>query len=167
MLDAEGIESINITHFINRQCSAVILRKGEKNESEVCNSEECSFASWSLQGCSLTSGRTQEFERNLQGCSKSGTKGFIPVQNILDKNRLLINEINQNQESKVPDNLTRNVGMIRELNNNIGRVVDLYAGLSSTFVKDIETSSEGDSAGTSSSDRNAGVASGQKRNRPT
>uniref|UniRef100_A0A0D6R7Z6 Protein EARLY FLOWERING 4 domain-containing protein n=1 Tax=Araucaria cunninghamii TaxID=56994 RepID=A0A0D6R7Z6_ARACU len=93
-------------------------------------------------------------------------KSFSQVQNILDQNRLLISEINQNQESKMPDNLTRNVGMIRELNNNIGRVKDLYSGLSSTFIKEIETLSEGDSAGTSSSDRNPGVASGQKRNRP-
>ncbi|MBO8590040.1 Elf4 domain-containing protein, partial [Staphylococcus aureus] len=46
-------------------------------------------------------------------------KSFGQVQNILDQNRLLINEINQNHESKIPDNLSRNVGLIRELNNNI------------------------------------------------
>ncbi|KAK4368602.1 hypothetical protein RND71_012394 [Anisodus tanguticus] len=56
-------------------------------------------------------------------------KSFVQVQNILDQNRLLINEINQNHESKIPDNLSRNVGLIRELNNNIRRVVDLYADL--------------------------------------
>ncbi|GFP94821.1 protein elf4-like 4, partial [Phtheirospermum japonicum] len=50
-------------------------------------------------------------------------KNFVQVQNILDQNRLLINEINQNNESKIPDNLTRNVGLIRELNNNIRSVV--------------------------------------------
>ncbi|XP_052182941.1 protein ELF4-LIKE 3-like [Diospyros lotus] len=72
-------------------------------------------------------------------------KGFVQVQNILDQNRLLINEINQNHESKIPDNLSRNVGLIRELNNNIRRVVDLYAGLSSSVAKSREDSSEGDS----------------------
>ncbi|KAJ6711682.1 PROTEIN ELF4-LIKE 4 [Salix purpurea] len=36
-------------------------------------------------------------------------KSFGQVQDILDQNRLLINEINQNHESKIPDNLTRNV----------------------------------------------------------
>ncbi|KAE8667080.1 Protein ELF4-LIKE 3 [Hibiscus syriacus] len=46
-------------------------------------------------------------------------KSFVQVQDILDQNRLLINEINQNHESKVPDNLSRNVGLIKELNNNI------------------------------------------------
>lgn len=73
-------------------------------------------------------------------------KSFVQVQNILDQNRLLINEINQNHESKIPDNLTRNVGLIRELNNNIRRVVDLYADLSTSLSRSVETSSEDNSA---------------------
>ncbi|XP_010261931.1 PREDICTED: protein ELF4-LIKE 4-like [Nelumbo nucifera] len=89
-------------------------------------------------------------------------KSFVQVQNILDQNRLLINEINQNHESKMPDNLSRNVGLIRELNNNIRRVVDLYADLSTSFTKSMEASSEGDSGGTLKSDGKAG----QKRIRP-
>ncbi|XP_058079390.1 protein ELF4-LIKE 4-like [Magnolia sinica] len=89
-------------------------------------------------------------------------KSFVQVQNILDQNRLLINEINQNHESKIPDNLSRNVGLIRELNNNIRRVVDLYADLSCSFAKSMEASSEGDSAGTLRSDGKPG----QKRIRP-
>ncbi|KAL9252200.1 ELF4-LIKE 3-like protein [Drosera capensis] len=68
-------------------------------------------------------------------------KNFGQVQNILDQNRLLITEINQNHESRVPDNLTRNVGLIRELNNNIRRVVDLYSDLSYSFTKTMESSS--------------------------
>ncbi|MBA0807648.1 hypothetical protein Gohar_023441 [Gossypium harknessii] len=74
-------------------------------------------------------------------------KSFVQVQDILDQNRLLINEINQNHESKIPDNLSRNVGLIKELNNNIRRVADLYADLSSSFTRSMEASSEGDSAG--------------------
>ncbi|PON47056.1 Protein ELF4-LIKE [Parasponia andersonii] len=79
-------------------------------------------------------------------------KNFGQVQDILDQNRLLINQINQNHESKIPDNLSRNVGLIRELNNNIRRVVDLYADLSSSFTKSVEASSEGESGGTLKSD---------------
>ncbi|KAF7814067.1 protein ELF4-LIKE 4-like [Senna tora] len=79
-------------------------------------------------------------------------KSLLQAQDILDQNRLLINEINQNHESKIPDNLNRNVGLIRELNNNIRRVVDLYADLSNSFVKSREASSEGDSSGTLKSD---------------
>ncbi|GAB2267765.1 Protein ELF4-LIKE 3 [Dionaea muscipula] len=74
-------------------------------------------------------------------------RNFVQVQDILDQNRLLIKEINQNHESRIPDNLTRNVGLIRELNSNIRRVVDLYADLSHSFIKSMEVSSEGDSSG--------------------
>ncbi|KAK8949337.1 Protein ELF4-LIKE 4 [Platanthera zijinensis] len=81
---------------------------------------------------------------------------FGQVQSILDQNRLLINEINQNHESKIPDNLSRNVRLIRELNNNIRRVVDLYADLSTSFTKSMEDSSNGDSVGTLRSDGKAG-----------
>ncbi|GFQ02652.1 protein elf4-like 3 [Phtheirospermum japonicum] len=56
-------------------------------------------------------------------------KNFVQVQNILDQKRLLINEINQNHELKIPYNLTRNVGLIRELTNNIRSVVDLCRSL--------------------------------------
>ncbi|KAE9616220.1 hypothetical protein Lal_00017735 [Lupinus albus] len=83
-------------------------------------------------------------------------KSLLQAQDILNQNRLLINEINQNHESKMPDNLNRNVGLIRELNNNIRRVVDLYADLSGSFTKSQEASSEGDnSSGTLKSDGKA------------
>ncbi|KAI3711527.1 hypothetical protein L1987_70065 [Smallanthus sonchifolius] len=73
-------------------------------------------------------------------------RSFVQVQSILDQNRLLINEINQNHESKIPDNLSRNVGLIRELNNNMKKVANLYTDLSSNFSKSIDVnSSEGDS----------------------
>ncbi|WOL11587.1 protein ELF4-LIKE 4 [Canna indica] len=85
---------------------------------------------------------------------QSFQKSFVQVQHILDHNRMLINEINQNHESKIPDNLGRNVGLIRELNNNIRRVVDLYADLSVSFARSMEPSSEG------------GDSAGHKRNRP-
>ncbi|KAG8090515.1 hypothetical protein GUJ93_ZPchr0011g28231 [Zizania palustris] len=92
-------------------------------------------------------------------------KSFVQVQSILDQNRMLINEINQNHESRVPDNLTRNVGLIRELNNNIRRVVGLYADLSASFARTVDASSEGDSSGTLRSSDGAGRAC-QKRFRP-
>lgn len=80
-------------------------------------------------------------------------RSFGQVQGILDQNRLLINEINQNHESKIPDNLTRNVGLIKELNNNIRRVVNLYADLSASFSRSVEGSSEEESAGKTSQKR--------------
>ncbi|URE35284.1 hypothetical protein MUK42_03511 [Musa troglodytarum] len=66
-------------------------------------------------------------------------KSFVQVQSILNQNRLLINEINQNHETMIPE----------ELNNNIRRVVDLYAdlSLSLSFAGPTEASSGGDSGG--------------------
>lgn len=102
---------------------------------------------------------TQIDSKMLQSFQKS----FVQVQNILDQNRLLINQINQNHESRIPDNLSRNVGLIRELNNNIRRVVDLYADLSQSLTtRSMEASSEGDSVGALKSDGKAT----HKRNRP-
>ncbi|CAL0321526.1 unnamed protein product [Lupinus luteus] len=47
------------------------------------------------------------------------------VQNILSQNRVFINETNWNYEAKVPYNLSKNVGLIREFNNTVRRVADL------------------------------------------
>ncbi|RLM57783.1 hypothetical protein C2845_PM18G11410 [Panicum miliaceum] len=90
-------------------------------------------------------------------------KSFVQVQSLLDQNRLLISEINQNHESRAPGNLTRNVGLIRELNNNIRRVVGLYADLSTSFARNMDASSDGDSSGTL---RSSDGRAGQKRVRP-
>ncbi|XP_020584564.1 protein ELF4-LIKE 2-like [Phalaenopsis equestris] len=46
-------------------------------------------------------------------------KSFVQVQGILDQNSILINEINQNHDSMIPDSLSKNVSLIRELNNNV------------------------------------------------
>lgn len=88
-------------------------------------------------------------------------KSFVQVQSLLDQNRMLITEINQNHESRAPGDLTRNVGLIRELNNNIRRVVGLYTDLSASFARNVDDS-DGDSSGTLLDGR----ASGQKRVRP-
>ncbi|XP_038890489.1 protein ELF4-LIKE 3-like [Benincasa hispida] len=107
-----------------------------------------------MEGETLSSGGIGKGIREMDGkMVQTFQKNFVQVENILDQNRLLINEINQNHESKMPHNLTRNVGLIRELNNNIRRVVDLYADLSTSFTKSID---DGDSA----------VKPGHKRNRP-
>ncbi|XP_058729534.1 protein ELF4-LIKE 3-like isoform X1 [Vicia villosa] len=131
----------------------------------------------SLRACLIYFQCLKDWKRKMEGDTYSshvnGTqtegkilqtfqKSFVQVQNILDQNRVLINEINQNHESRVPDNLSRNVGLIKELNNNIRRVVDLYADLSSSFTKSIDVSSEGDSSGAAKSEGNLS----HKRHRP-
>ncbi|XVE79402.1 hypothetical protein DITRI_Ditri14bG0055700 [Diplodiscus trichospermus] len=58
------------------------------------------------------------------------SKNFKQVQAVLDQNRQLIQKVNENYQSKVPDNLVKNVGLIQEINGNISKVLDIYAYLS-------------------------------------
>lgn len=58
---------------------------------------------------------------------------FRQVQSALDRNRALISQVNENHHSKVPDNLAKNVGLIREINGNISKVLSIYSDLSVNF----------------------------------
>lgn len=60
-------------------------------------------------------------------------KSFRQVQSMLDRNRLLIQQVNDNHQSRIPDNMAKNVSLIQELNGNISKVVSLYSDLNSDF----------------------------------
>ncbi|GFP80255.1 protein early flowering 4, partial [Phtheirospermum japonicum] len=61
------------------------------------------------------------------------TKSFREVQSVLDLNRRLIQQANDNHRSKIPRNLDMNVELIREINASISEVVGLYSDLSESF----------------------------------
>ncbi|XP_050239738.1 protein EARLY FLOWERING 4-like [Quercus robur] len=61
------------------------------------------------------------------------SKSFIQVQSVLDQNRVLINQVNENHQSKIADNLAKNVALIREINTNISKVLSIYSDLSLNF----------------------------------
>lgn len=61
------------------------------------------------------------------------SKGFKDVQSVLDQNRDLIRQVNENHQSKVPDNLVKNVSLIKEINGNISKVIGIYSDLSVNF----------------------------------
>ncbi|KAL7247311.1 hypothetical protein ACSBR2_002263 [Camellia fascicularis] len=61
------------------------------------------------------------------------SKSFRQVQSVLDQNRALIQQVNENHQSKMPDNLVKNVALIREINGNISKVMSLYSDLSVDF----------------------------------
>ncbi|KAI5576337.1 hypothetical protein BDE02_09G038600 [Populus trichocarpa] len=42
----------------------------------------------------------------------------------------LIKQVNANHQSKIPDNLVKNVSLIREINGNITKVMSIYSDLS-------------------------------------
>lgn len=71
---------------------------------------------------------------NLAGAAVwPGLEKFNMVQDILEKNKLLVAEINSNHSVKSPDGLSRNVHLIRELDSNIAKVVVLYKEMSSSL----------------------------------
>lgn len=96
---------------------------------------------------------------------ESFNNGFFEVQKILEENKVLIGEINHNQESKIPENLSRNVALIKELNSNMTHVVGLYTGLSSSFVNFMEGESKDEMVTMEKGPPT--VAVGQKRTRAT
>ncbi|KAG2730498.1 hypothetical protein I3760_01G295300 [Carya illinoinensis] len=60
-------------------------------------------------------------------------QSFRQVQTVLDRNRSLIQQVNENHQSRIPDNMVKNVALIQEINGNISKVVSLYSDLSSNF----------------------------------
>ncbi|KAK9055323.1 hypothetical protein SSX86_026406 [Deinandra increscens subsp. villosa] len=62
-------------------------------------------------------------------------KGLKEAQSVLDQNRLLIQQVNENHQSKIPDNLVKNVALIQEINGNISKVSTVYSNLSVNFSK--------------------------------
>lgn len=58
-----------------------------------------------------------------------GADKFVAVQDMLDRNAVLINQINDNHSIRTPEALTRNVLLIKELNTNVQKIVELYQEL--------------------------------------
>ncbi|KAI3852505.1 hypothetical protein MKW92_024708 [Papaver armeniacum] len=65
---------------------------------------------------------------------KTISKSFQQVQAILDQNRILIQQVNENHQSKIPQNLAKNVALIRDININISKVASIYTELSTNFA---------------------------------
>ncbi|GAB4859950.1 hypothetical protein Ancab_011429 [Ancistrocladus abbreviatus] len=61
------------------------------------------------------------------------SESFNQVQSVLDQNRVLIQQVNENHQSRIPDNLAKNVSLIREINGNISKIISLYSHLSVNF----------------------------------
>ncbi|KAK9282891.1 hypothetical protein L1049_011116 [Liquidambar formosana] len=78
-------------------------------------------------------GEDSEAEVGDREVWKTFSKSFRQVQSVLDRNRVLIQQVNENHQSKIPDNLVKNVALIQEINGNISKVVSLYSDLSSNF----------------------------------
>lgn len=63
-----------------------------------------------------------------------GADKFIEVQVLLDKNVVLIHQINENHATRSPEALQRNVMLIKELNSNVQRITELYQQLAAVLT---------------------------------
>lgn len=95
-----------------------------------------------MEDTSLTPTKSRKFSANNSNLLnedgveawKTLSEGFREVQLILDRNRVLIQQVNENHRSKIPDNMVKNVSLIRDINCNITRVTSLYSDLSVDFA---------------------------------
>lgn len=66
------------------------------------------------------------------------SKIFREVQSVLDHNRRLIQQVNENHRSKIPHNLAKNVHLICEIDANMSKVVGLYSDLSANLFRIVQ-----------------------------
>nr|CAD1825264.1 unnamed protein product [Ananas comosus var. bracteatus] len=66
--------------------------------------------------------------------AKAVKSGIEEAWDILDENRALINELDHNRDSETGDDLALNIALLGELNENMHRAADLYAGLSAALA---------------------------------
>ncbi|KAG8390109.1 hypothetical protein BUALT_Bualt01G0049400 [Buddleja alternifolia] len=81
------------------------------------------------------------------------TDNFRQVQSVLDRNRILIQQVNENHQSKVHNNLVKNVALIQEINGNISKVASLYSDLSSNFSSTFHRRNSGGEAKSNSEEQ--------------
>ncbi|KAL9230195.1 hypothetical protein vseg_005580 [Gypsophila vaccaria] len=62
---------------------------------------------------------------------------FSEVQAVIDRNKVLIQQANENHQSRMPDNMMKNVAIINELNGNISKVASIYSDMSNNFAGDV------------------------------
>ncbi|KAG7035362.1 Protein EARLY FLOWERING 4, partial [Cucurbita argyrosperma subsp. argyrosperma] len=89
--------------------------EGDKSDDGDLEAEECDMEVWNML-----------------------RKSFRQVQSVLEHNRLLIQQVNENQQSRISDNLVNNISLIHEINGNISRVISIYSDLSASFLTTIQ-----------------------------
>ncbi|CAN1150762.1 Protein ELF4-LIKE 1 [Linum perenne] len=75
------------------------------------------------------------------------SNSFRQAQRVLDQNRGLIEQVNENHQSKIPKNLSRNVSLINEINGNISKVMSIYSDLSVNFANVVQERRRNNSEG--------------------
>ncbi|GJU38209.1 early flowering 4-like protein [Tanacetum coccineum] len=76
---------------------------------------------------------TSDEEQESNEIWSSFSDSFREVQAVLDRNRVLIQQVNENHRSKLHENMVRNVALIQEINQNVSKIVALYSDLNVNF----------------------------------
>ncbi|KAM0054878.1 putative protein EARLY FLOWERING 4 [Helianthus debilis subsp. tardiflorus] len=73
--------------------------------------------------------------RESQALWTTFTYRFREVQSLLERNRVLIQQVYENHRSKNHESMVSNVALIQEINNNnnVSQIVAMYADLSVNF----------------------------------
>lgn len=106
------------------------VRKMEEEEATFASkfaNEEAMHMSKFANECRVSGG----WGKRLAKAVKSGIE---EAWDILDENRALINELDHNRDSETGDDLALNIALLGELNENMHRAADLYAGLSAALA---------------------------------
>ncbi|QHO28065.1 protein ELF4-LIKE 1 [Arachis duranensis] len=96
---------------------------------------------WPTKAADAADGETAEVsgdeEEDKGECDREAwdtlSRSFLQAQTVLDENRTLIQKVNSNHESKIPHNMAKNVGLIRQINGNISKVLSIYSDMSTSF----------------------------------
>ncbi|KAJ0505419.1 putative protein EARLY FLOWERING 4 [Helianthus annuus] len=75
----------------------------------------------------------EENSEESQALWSTFTDSFREVQSVLERNRVLIQQVNENHRSKNHESMVSNVALIQEINNNVSKIVAMYADLSVNF----------------------------------
>lgn len=75
----------------------------------------------------------EDFEDESDEAWDMLSKSFRQAQTVLDENRVLIEQVNNNHESKIHDNMVKNVGLITQIHGNISKVRSIYTDLNINF----------------------------------
>ncbi|MFS7995079.1 putative protein EARLY FLOWERING 4 [Helianthus anomalus] len=75
----------------------------------------------------------EENSEESQALWTTFTDSFREVQSVLERNRVLIQQVNENHRSKNHESMVSNVALIQEINNNVSKIVAMYADLSVNF----------------------------------
>ncbi|XP_059291722.1 protein EARLY FLOWERING 4-like [Lycium ferocissimum] len=113
---------------LNRHRQSLVKSQSRKtNKQHVCSRADSSTME------TFTEEHDYSMEEGDSEMWNTFSNNYRQVQSVLDRNRLLIQQVNENHQSRTHDSMVQNVGLIQELNGNISKVASLYSDFNTDF----------------------------------